>query len=1406
MDLKPDQTRQATASFRGYAYQCYQTIMAWLKCTPNEEIRCEFAEDIDIIRRDLNGKIAEAELNQVKHEKINITLKSPAATKLINNFFQHKGRNPTLTIKTRLCTISERGRETNVDWPHADCGIDLWDRLKGRELNGQDETDSITKLRSFLRTNHNLSNEVRAFVQTSDDSAFLSEFIDLVSWDTGQHPYGEIDQEIRDLLANRPRPITDPLEIQQTIDRLWRHIVDLISTDSDRTLRPAELEEILAHQTTAKLDRATLKQLATASREIDQRTLRIEEGVTKILTSHAQQNTQEDQTIQIQPKQLLIYSGLPPLPNVCSQRRAVIEELQSHATNGKTIWIYGSTGFGKTTVANLLLRQLNTPFVWFRLRDIVDFEQIAALNEIIGHANQSLPSQTVIVLDDFFPSPTNISAFDLLQTLVGLAQRKNSWVLVTSQESAPSRLVSVLSNQLVKFDLPEMSFEDIYLLLRATGLTDEGLCRTWATLIQARTQGHPQLVGAFVTYSKEISWNLTQDVFATTPQSAEQIQKESRRQLTETIHFEEARELAKRLSIVKIQFPRDFALAVGRSNPPLQEPGRAFDSLLGPWIEQVDSKTFYLSPLLEGYAESELGKEGLSNLKRIVGYAWFLQRKLTPSQFFQLLICALTVKEEFLIGIVATNILSMKREPFKALSKNIWLFSQLALGNDSTLADLKPLTRILLRQAQLRVARHNDERDSYEKLDSLILGELETGEGDSLLKNLLVMFYMESCLFQDSPLAVRERIRRAIKAVEMVKGGLVDPSFFEPITSNVPIESLVMLATSTLTSIDDLEYLFANLEGRPNHIVQAIFSEFNEYQNILLLLMDRVWLAESTKQNPEWNRCVALYSRIIDFAEGHNLSLLLDAAARAKMIIYDEYLNDSQTALQIADRARGNLTAEPHPIIDLAESTVAYRMGQPNRSLELIDTLENCLQPNQLTLHRLFALRPAIGVAGENQDWGKVMRYIARGFELEESLPDDSLKQVVRIGLHAELGWVNHEKRNVVPAVKEFEKVLQYLESFPDQAYPPFHILRLRFGHMLGWVARFLMPRQESNEGETPKYKRPFCGMFANVEDPPEVGISQEGTPYVDAWAMLANYAAWDLPRVQLRSLAERGLASTSEGQSQIAVFVSWDAIFANDLSLPDLNAAFKSGLEYVGCGMLGQQLRENSENQGPKNRYGDFRNWANQLSSESLNKLANSVPGGVFEPILMTLFYTVPAPEIDLATWHQTFTNLLSENENLAKTLDWIGVGLKAASGDEEATRKAREVASNPAAGSVEERRLAQLISCGSNILPVSETLSAQISVWLGIPESLYFSTFETAFTRMVAKRWVHLAQKQRFLLHSPGIYAPRILEAASSNVPARQKTATLFLLVSDSTQTRLPDQIREKLKTTSTQTRLLH
>lgn len=1398
-NLQPDLERQATASIRGYGYQCYQTIKAWLHCGPNEEIRCEFAEDIDVVRRDMTGSISEAELTQVKHEQKNVTLNSQAAVEAINNFFRHKNANPTLLVKIRLWTISDRGKERGVDWKFAPCGIDLWDRLKKRTLHNTEQDQAIAILRSHLKANGEISAEAKSFLDNSDNSTLLSAFVDQVSWDTSQASYLPLQDEIRHLLANRERPITDHLESDQIIDRLFRYLVDLISTDTERKLTRDDLERLLSEETCARVDRQTLQQLtesvtATNQGQTQIRAL-IEQLMDEMLRSHDPGGIDTGQPVQVFADNLIVQSELLPLPLVCSARATVLHDLQVKFESASITWVHGSTGYGKTTLANLLVRALGVPFVWCRLSYAMDIELASSLQAIMRHLVKRTPSPKILVLDDVRIAESNVATIELMSILVRSAKEKGVGVLVTSQDRLPSRLASLIGTQSQELDVPGMSVEEIASLVTDAGLKDDTSLQLWSTFIYAKTLGHPQLVGAYVTYARDIAWTISGDVLIQTPPPAEQIMKESRKQLAATIPSEESRELAKRLSLVSSSFPRDFALAIGRAIPSLQEPGRAFDSLVGPWIEQIDQRNFSLSPLLQGYAESEVGEAGLNVFHRMIAYGWFLQKKLTPVQYTQFITSALASKEQLLIGQAAYYVISVEAELLADLAKELWVLPHLTLGATYDWSGIHPLTRFLFRKAQLRVAKHNNETKLYGQLDSIILSELEGIPDKRLSKGLIFVHYTDTSIAQNSPLTQRERTRRAIIAVRMFYAGIPNDIFLRPLSDENRIDHLVMLATANLTSLADLEYLFTELNNQQAEVIAGIFSGFDEYQEGLSLLLDRVWVAESKKESPQWNDCQRVFSRIADFALTHRLPWLFASSVRSRMVLLDEYQNDSEAALSLVREARETL-GTTHPLIDLAESTVRFRREEYPESLDLIDRVEEGPRVNEVPLERLFTMRRAIIGASRAHSWEKVKQYAARGLDLAASQPDSPFTQVAKIAFRAELGWVEHERNDRLSSTNVFENVLNSLESFPDQSDPLFHILRLRVGHTLTWMADFIPSDQKSPSTSEPENSRPFCGMFANFDDPPAGSQARAGAPYEGFWALLAKYGSWAIPRDQLRSYTDRGLAVTPQGQWYMSVLISWEARFANDLASVDLDSAVVSGINYVASQVLSSGLRKSRGDEPIEKLYGNFQDLLRQLSSNDLSKVADALPAHVLEPVLMTLCSLISPPDIDLAKWRQLFTDLFGPIDLLESALNWIEVGRKAATGDEDSILTAKHATWNQAPIGTAGQRFAPLICSSSNNIEAAKRLSLQASFLLQILKPLNGTVYASAFTRMVARRWGQFAQHQKFMIASPNLYVPMIIEATSPQVPTLSECARLLIIVGDAIQARWPADTLERLK----------
>src|SRR5712691_13246203 len=104
-ELVGDKRRQATAPIRGYVYQAYQSVLAWMRLGKDEVLFLEGAEDFDVHSAD--GVTA----TQVKDTAGSGTLTLRSGIAAINNFWRHKQKNPDTAVRLRFLTTASPGHE-----------------------------------------------------------------------------------------------------------------------------------------------------------------------------------------------------------------------------------------------------------------------------------------------------------------------------------------------------------------------------------------------------------------------------------------------------------------------------------------------------------------------------------------------------------------------------------------------------------------------------------------------------------------------------------------------------------------------------------------------------------------------------------------------------------------------------------------------------------------------------------------------------------------------------------------------------------------------------------------------------------------------------------------------------------------------------------------------------------------------------------------------------------------------------------------------------------------------------------------------------------------------------------------------------------------------------------------------
>jgi len=117
-----DPKRQADAVLRGYLYQIWHSVHAWLDLSDKELLVLEGAEDFDIVDPE------KATAVQVKDTKKNITLRSPAVIKSIANYWKLRNVTQGKQIYFRFLTRSSIGIEKDQPFGPGAAGLELWRR------------------------------------------------------------------------------------------------------------------------------------------------------------------------------------------------------------------------------------------------------------------------------------------------------------------------------------------------------------------------------------------------------------------------------------------------------------------------------------------------------------------------------------------------------------------------------------------------------------------------------------------------------------------------------------------------------------------------------------------------------------------------------------------------------------------------------------------------------------------------------------------------------------------------------------------------------------------------------------------------------------------------------------------------------------------------------------------------------------------------------------------------------------------------------------------------------------------------------------------------------------------------------------------------------------------------------
>ena len=312
-----EQDRQAVSSLRGYAYQLYQSLDAWLSLKHDEVLLLEVAEDFAVLAKDALTP------TQVKDTAAsgNVTLKSESVRETLQSLWRFQEANPEKTVTINYLTTSQIGREIKLSFPDDHKGLTYW-RVAAREAS------DVSPMRQALLT-LTLPSEILDFVRTAPDAQLRDKILRRIKWICGVEGLKVLDLTICDkLVCLGEESHCTPTDSEGAKDSLLAEILrKATQKDEDqRILSRADLLRTFEKSVSVSIPRSTLRQL---------------------LSVRAGKLGGESDT-QISPTGLAIDLTPNDFPALFVPRQKLVTILLSDIGRSGLLWLHGSSGVGKT--------------------------------------------------------------------------------------------------------------------------------------------------------------------------------------------------------------------------------------------------------------------------------------------------------------------------------------------------------------------------------------------------------------------------------------------------------------------------------------------------------------------------------------------------------------------------------------------------------------------------------------------------------------------------------------------------------------------------------------------------------------------------------------------------------------------------------------------------------------------------------------------------------------------------------------------------------------------------------------------------------------------------------------------------------------------------------------------------
>ena len=1048
--LDADPKRQAPDALRGYLYQAWQALHAWLDLKDEQVLYLEGAEDFDVID-DSSGKPV-----QVKDTSANITLRTQSVTDAICHYWKLSKAHFDKSIEFKYLTRASITCEKSSPFGKNRSGLSLWQECHG-------DVEIVAALAKFLcedaAIKPRLPVDLIKFLSESAPHDVHARMIKPMMWLTDSPPITSVVKAIERKLINHgdklPRPVL-PSECIKVIDRLLREVLTVSSRKNyeERKLFFADFALLFEEATHRSVPINEYNQIQA-----------IQRGMAGLMSSNDVNSSL--QLVGVVSSEILI----PPLPPNIAPRKNILEQCKSKLAVNHCLYISASTGMGKSTLAKLIAISIGSDWAWFSFSSLSDSKQYIFALKMVARRIDELPHGTNIILDDVDFEPASVIEWESIYSgLIYTARSRQIKIISTSRKPVPARLCLALGiTKEAEFFVPDFDLEEIRDFCLWLGCPKGKKLESHIHVAYAQTLGHPQLIHArLLTLSRQGWPDVYVESLLETPEDIKEQLSQSRQLLN--ILSSDEKDLLYRCSVATGSFLREHIVAIGEKAN-LKHPGDLFDHLVGPWIKRTSNDRYELSQLLKNAASEVWSQSTLESIHFQMANAILKGTNLSIEDGANVLFHAFVGKNEYAFLMLGKSLTcDASEEVKKAIAeKSLWFVCSGLEVKNGLLYPSNPIINPMFRMIQFNLCVTAFPETAVKILNTW---EQEVNRLDNADLNLLskLLFFINAILYAQVQLPfkrvldlfkslvnIRENLIRLNKSELLAQCSLlkIDRNG-EPVNVLAILFGINSLRCKTKT---DLSELLVELSQLNSELRNELLGAFNLPEGYASAFVNSAYLSEGKTENPDWQSCLSVFNKTMDYAIEWDAPGLGAAAARAASIVMDEELHCSDKALVIIDKG-GELFPSHLQLLNEQRGTILL---QAKRYEEAVSVFTAALDGREdgcreLLYNPLFSFRNA-GIAAANAHlWEVSAEFFLRGSRCAEKMEDSvlmaafltdasyafwnaKLLKKMLVAIRSSLGLIDKTKRDktdlgVFWVYRVTAHTLSWLRSFIEDGHP----------------------------------------------------------------------------------------------------------------------------------------------------------------------------------------------------------------------------------------------------------------------------------------------------------------------------------------------------------------------------------